>query len=111
MNKSYSPIHLLRFLKTVKTKIDGHFILKIENKFMVFTSKPINGLVCHKVSETNIKGQPKAQYIAENVHTYDPSLHKLTQTNDCNVFYSSNNKELLSYEQKLKLISELTQHD
>lgn len=104
-----SPIYWLRFTKTVKTKIDGHYILKAKEKFMVFLSQPINGVICTKISDKNIKDQEKPQYIAEKTHHFDPDLHKLTQPNECNVYYAKYSKDLIPLEQKLSCIDKITE--
>ena len=105
MTKNNTSIYFLRFLKTVKTKIDGHFLLKSSEKFMVFVSKPVQNMVCHKISDDNIKGKLTPQYISSHVHTYDQSLHKLVPTIEGNNYYEKYKKELLFFEQKLKLPS------
>ena len=102
MNTSASPIFLLNFIKKVRTKIDCHFILKNKDNFQVFTSKPINGIKCHKISDSNIKSEPKPQFLADNVTKFDSSLHKLTQTKECHTYYDAHRKELFPFVQKLE---------
>jgi len=107
--KKMAPIHWLRFLQRVKTNIDGHYVLKNGENFQVFTSKPINGIKCHKITDTNIRGKATPQYLAEPVHKFNCQAHKLTQPNECNVYYAQNKEQLAFYEEKLKTISEKTE--
>jgi hypothetical protein len=104
-----NPIHWLRLLKKFKTNIDGHYVLKVKDNFQVFTSNQIAGIKCYKISEINIKGELKSQYLALPVHKYNQGLHKLTQPDECKVYYDSHKKELFYFEQKLESIIESTE--
>ena len=70
---NFNPI----YSKTVKTKIDGHYVFKYHNFMKVFVSNLIDGVECTYVSDRNMKGQPKPQYIAEVYHKVDVNLSNL----------------------------------
>ncbi len=85
---------------------------------MVFTSEPLKEVKCHLVSQTNIKGQAKPQYIAEKIHTFDPKLHSIKSTAEGDSYYAKefNKTNLQPYELKLtqeskmQLITEIIKH-
>ena len=102
-----NPIYWLRLTKVIKTKIDGHYVFKKNDYFKVFISKKINGIECTHVSDSNIKGQSKPQFIAEVYHKVDLDLHKFTQPNECHIYHAEHPKEIFNLEQSFKPFKEI----
>lgn len=76
-------IYYLRFtqyaidnLPFSKRLFNEHFVLNLNDKFFVMTSKPIQGLKSTFIHSPNIEGQIyKKQFVIEHLHIYNPNLH------------------------------------
>lgn len=90
-----NPLYWLEVAKTARyaKHLSNHYILKVQNKFMVFTSKPIPKT--HLVSNwENIMGESKPQYICETIHTFDPTHMTVKIVEKGAMFYIKNQEVL-----------------
>lgn len=72
-----NPIYWLEIINPSRAvkHLSNHFILKSKEKFMVFTTKPVDGLTSHLISQQNIVGRNENQYLIEQIHQMQPNYY------------------------------------
>lgn len=100
-----NPIYYLKALEPY-LHLTNHFVLKINNKFMVFTTHPVNGLKNTLISNINIAGKTQPQYIVENIHIVDLTKMNFKVSELGAKFYLKYFTDLQPMVEKMQLITE-----
>lgn len=92
-------LNMIQWLTTIKSAteivhLSRHYVLLAGSHFYVLTSKPIKGLNCHVISETNVEQQPRQQILVENPIAVDSTKMNFRITDNGLIYQNKYKSEL-----------------